>query len=195
MERVASQIEPRAPLLAAVARGRVLVREDYLEEQLRAHAAGLDDVTTLRLTCNRGYFLLRAEMRRGWLQHRLAVPLEVERFRVTRDEQRVVLEVRGDVAVAGRSLLGRLSAILVQSILVRTLRSHKQASQLSDISGGAVSLDWPLITVNLQHLRLVRLGLLGRQIGPCLLDLIAVRGCEVRTGEAIIEIGRPHRPA
>jgi hypothetical protein len=187
-------MEPRAPFVAALARGRVVVREEYLEEQLRAHAAELDDVTSLRLTCNRGYFLLRAEMRRGWLQHRLEVPLAVERFRVNRDEQRVVLEVRQDVAVAGRGLLGRLSAMLVQSLLGRTLRSQKQASQLNTISGGAVSLDWPLITVNLQHLRVVRLGMLGRRVGPCLLDIVAVNGCDVRTGEAIIQLGRPYRP-
>lgn len=193
MERVAKGVEPHAPLLAAVARGRIVVTEDYLEEQLRARAADLDDVTTLRLTCNRGYFLLRAELRRGWFQHRLEVPLVVQRFRVTRDEQRVVLEARKDVAVAGRNLMGRLSSMLVQSILSRTMRTNKQASQLSNVTGGAVRLEWPLITMSLHHLRLVRVAMLGRRIGPCLLDLVAVNGCDVRTGDAVIHVGRPQR--
>ena len=193
VDRFASGIEPHVPLAAAVARGKIVIGEAFLEEQFRAHAEDLDDVASLRLTCNHGYFLVRAEMRRGWFQHRLEVPLAVQRFRVTRDEQRVVLEARKDVAVAGRSLLGGLTAILVRSILSRTVRSQKQASQLNDASGGIVTLDWPLITVDLQHLRLVRLGMLGRNIGPCLLDVVAVNGCDVRTGEAVIHVGRPKR--
>ncbi|MFP4500522.1 MAG: hypothetical protein ACLFTT_05935 [Candidatus Hydrogenedentota bacterium] len=178
------------PALPDLVKGRVVVSEEALAARLREAASDMEEVDSLTLRCHRRCFVVGMMVQRGWFHHRIEVPLAVERFRITRDEQQAVLCVQEAVAVAGRNVLGRLSAALVQGLVSRTLRSRHQADVLNAYSHGFVTIDWPRMYLHLDRLPAVRLARTGRRFGMCLLDVVAVTGCEVRTGEAVIHLER-----
>jgi len=192
----AAQLAARFPglTLEALRQGWVPVPQSVLLAQLEPRIVGKRGVQTLRLECRPGVIHLELDIRRLLLvSQTIALDLACDELQLTRDTQRAIVTVQGDVEVRGRNLVGRLLAGLVEGIVVEALGSKDSAQGTHEATDGTVELRWPEVVVHLNRSPDVRALLESQVLGVRLLDVVRLGPLEVCEGHVRLQVRRTEK--